>query len=166
MCSGKFQDLTGKRFGKLVVIERILNIRPVRWKCKCDCGNSHEVTSESLKNGDCKSCGCFRSWNSKFNNPNRKHNLRNHPLYRIWHGIKNRCLNSNEPGYKFYGAKGIKICDEWKNDIKAFYLWSIENGWKKGLTIDRINSKGNYEPSNCQFLTRKENSEKMQKEKC
>lgn len=81
------------------------------------------------------------------------------PLYAVWCGIKSRCYNPNTANYKYYGAKGIVMCDEWKNDFKAFYNWAIDNGWQLGLTIDRHpNQKGNYEPSNCRIATMKEQS--------
>jgi hypothetical protein len=160
---GKFQDLTGKRFGKLVVLskkEKGTARKSTRWLCRCDCGNDHLTTSTNLRVGDCKSCGCYRIENSRNNNPNKKHSLRYHPLYRVWCGIRYRCSNPNEPGYKYYGAKGIKVCDEWLNDVNSFIKWGMENGYSKGLTIDRIDSKGNYEPDNCQWLTRIDNSKK------
>lgn len=79
------------------------------------------------------------------------------PLYSIWCGIKTRCYNAKAANYKYYGAKGIVMCDEWKNDFMVFYKWAINNGWQPGLTIDRYpNGKGNYEPSNCRIATMKQ----------
>lgn len=86
----------------------------------------------------------------------KQHHLRHTRIYNIWTGIKSRCLNKNHKDYQLYGKRGIKVCDDWKNDIRAFYSWSIENGYKEDLTIDRIDPNGNYEPSNCRWVTMKE----------
>lgn len=122
-------------------------------KCRCDCGIEKEYRLCSIKNSNTKSCGCLtRELNkTKFT----KHNLRYHPLYHTWESIKARCYNKNHKEYKNYGSRGIVICHEWKNNFKSFYDWAILNGWQKGLTIDRINNDGNYEPDNCRFTTQK-----------
>jgi len=79
-------------------------------------------------------------------------------LYRIWKGIKSRCFNPKQQNYKRYGGKGIKICDEWKNSYLTFKSWALANGYRHNLTIDRIDSDGNYCPENCHWLTLSENS--------
>jgi hypothetical protein len=89
------------------------------------------------------------------------HNKR---LYWIWQGMKRRCYNSNCNCFKWYGSKGITVCDEWKNDFSKFKEWALSSGYTDLLTIDRIDSNKNYEPSNCQWITQSENSKKMQKE--
>lgn len=80
------------------------------------------------------------------------HRLSSHPLYKTWNRIKNRCYCKTSYDYKDYGAKGISMCDEWKDDFLKFFYWSIHNGWKKGLSIERKNVYGNYEPSNCEWI--------------
>lgn len=88
------------------------------------------------------------------------HGLSKHPLFRVWSHIIDRCSKSHKSN-KYYFSKGITMCDEWKNDFKKFYDWAISNGWQKGLTIDRLDTTKNYEPSNCEFVTKSENSKRM-----
>lgn len=158
----KLRDLTGQRFGKLIVIERAENyIQPngqkkTKWKCICDCGNEIVTVGHNLTRGVCTSCGCVRK--EKVIKMNKTHGKSNHILYSKWEHIKDRCLNPNDKGYKNYGGRGIKICDEWIDSFETFYNWSMQNGYKEGLTIDRIDVNGNYEPSNCRWVTMKEQS--------
>ena len=85
-----------------------------------------------------------------------KHGLRNTRLYRIWANIKTRCYNENDPHFERWGKRGIKMCDEWRNDFEVFYDWSMSHGYSDELTIDRIDNDGNYEPQNCRWTTIKE----------
>ena len=89
-------------------------------------------------------------------NPNYKDGRKGTRLYRIWANIKTRCLNPNSTHYQYYGAKGITICDEWKDDFQSFYDWSMANGYSDELTIDRINNDFGYSPDNCRWATLKE----------
>ena len=89
-------------------------------------------------------------------NSNYKHGLRNTRLFSIWANIKTRCTNSNSTFYNRYGGRGITICDEWKDNFKAFYDWAMANGYQDNLTIDRIDNNGNYEPNNCRWVTVKD----------
>lgn len=75
------------------------------------------------------------------------------PLYGIWCSIKARCYNPRTKAYKDYGGRGIVMCDEWKNDYQSFELWALDNGYTKGVSIDRVNNLGNYEPKNCRWVT-------------
>ena len=145
-------DLTGKRFKRLTVIKRVYreDSNLVYWLCKCDCGNKKEVRADSLKNGSTQSCGCYAKELAT------KHGLSHHPLYSIYNSMKERTTNKNIADYKYYGDRGIKVCKEWENDFMKFYNWAIDNGYKNGLSIDRIDVNGDYEPSNCRWSTAKE----------
>lgn len=158
----KFIDLTGQRFGRLLVIERTENLNGnARFRCKCDCGNEIFALSTNLKkkHGATKSCGCFiRELTKK---RSTTHGMTNTRIFRTWVGMKHRCEDSKN---EHYGARGIKVCDEWTNDFMSFYNWSMENGYNDSLTIERIDVNGNYEPSNCKWATIKEqNSNKTNK---
>lgn len=120
---------------------------------RCFCGKLFIGRVNSVKVGHKTSCGCKR-------NGRPTHGLSSHPLYRKWSGMISRTTNKKEMSYKNYGQRGIIVCDKWRNDFLEFYNWAIKNGWEKGLTIDRIDVNGNYEPSNCQWLTMKENTMK------
>ena len=123
--------------------------------CKCTCGNTCIVERFHLKYGHTQSCGCLKKGIGKIN---YKHGMEKSRLYHIWQGIKRRCLNKNEDKYAQYGGRGIKICDEWKNNSSNFIKWALNNGYEDNLTIDRIDVDGNYEPSNCRWVTMKEQS--------
>ena len=152
--SARYDGLTGK-YGKLTIIECVgkdeKNYK--LYRCKCDCGNEVIVKGTYLSTGHTKSCGC-----------NRKNQFTTHGfsskderLYNIYNSIFHRCYHKNCNGYKYYGAKGIKICDEWQKDIKLFFDFAYSHGYDKTKTIDRINSCGDYCPENCRFVSKKLN---------
>lgn len=151
---GVLKDKSGQRYGRLTVIRRTENSKHPKWECVCDCGNIKSIYQSNLISGDAKSCGCY-SLEEKIKN-NTTHGLSKTRLFRIYQGMKNRCYNQNIKGYKDYGAKGIIICKDWLDDFVSFYNWSLKNSYADNLTIDRINTNGNYEPNNCRWATMKE----------
>ena len=161
----KINDLTGQKFGRLKVVEHYGSNKNGRalWLCHCDCGNKKVVVGNSLINKVTTSCGCYNKEHSK--HIHTKHNMSYSKLYKVWQGMKTRCYNKNFMYYCNYGARGITICNEWLNDFKSFYDWAINSGYKEGLTIDRINNDGNYEPSNCRWITRAEQNRNQRKTK-
>lgn len=160
----------GKRFGRLLIVKRADDAvnpngkRVIRYNCKCDCGNEKIIRKCHLASGKIISCGCFHK--EQLGNMRRTHGFSHKErLYGVWLNIKDRCYNSNNNHYNSYGGRGITMCEEWLNDYLAFRNWCIDNGYveeirnsgRNNITIDRIDVNGNYEPSNCRFLTNKEN---------
>ena len=148
-----YEDLTGKRFGMLVVEKRLSEKkgRSFQWQCKCDCGNTTIAFTNLLKSGRKRSCGCL-----KFASKNATHGFSKTRLYHIWQGMKKRCYNKSDGSYADYGGRGITICEEWLNDFVAFRRWALSNGYKDDLTIERDDVNGNYEPSNCKWIPKGE----------
>ena len=148
-------DFTNKRFGKIVCIKplRVNNHKEVVWLCKCDCGNFCEKSSGAFKNiSKIASCGCMKGKKPHITNLELKNYK---PIHECYVNMKTRCYNPNYELYSRYGGRGIKVCDEWKNNFKEFYNWAI-NGWKKELTLDRINNDDDYKPDNCRWVDRVE----------
>lgn len=144
---GSLIDLTGNRYGRLVVVgrseskKRANNRTRTMWRCVCDCGNYIIVESSHLKSGHSKSCGCIT----------KKHGMFGTRIYKIWSGMKDRCFNKNNDAYKNYGGRGITVCHEWLEFI-PFYEWAMNNGYRDDLTLDRENVNGNYCPENCRWV--------------
>lgn len=150
-------ELTGKTFNNLTVLhpEGVDRLGHVLWKCRCTCGNLRLVRGFSLRKNLIKSCGCIKI--NSVGNRSKTHGKSKSLEYKIWTGIKNRCTNINSKDYKSYGGRGIKVCDRWLNSFENFLedMGERENLY---LSIDRIDTNGDYEPSNCKWATIKEQS--------
>lgn len=149
-------DLTGKKFGRLIVIKKVgkNKFNNVLWECQCNCGNKKVTISTNLINGICKSCGCLHKEGNR-----KKHNMSNTRIYNTWHNMIERCYNKKCNEFKNYGGRGIKVYKYWQtknNGFENFYNWAIKNNYNDNLTIDRINNNGNYTPKNCRWVTMKE----------
>ena len=152
-------DITGQRFGRLVALEYSHTDRDRKavWLCKCDCGNSHLARTKDLRSGNTKSCGCYAIDVAR--KVNTKHGACKTRLYRIHSMMKNRCSNQRDRHWKWYGAKGVTICEEWKS-FEPFQAWALANGYADNLVIDRKDSSKGYSPDNCQWITQSENATK------
>lgn len=132
-------------------------------EAKCICGVIKSYPLRYLKTGNTKSCGCVRR--RKIIEATTTHGYTNHPLYSVYQDMKRRCYDSKCQSYKDYGGRGIKVCDEWLDDVKSFCDWGMVNGYQKGLELDKINNYKNYEPSNCRFVTRAKGNVNMRRVK-
>lgn len=157
--SARRPDISGYRFGRLTVIERIRSDEKGQsiWKCLCECGGFVEASTHSLRTGNTKSCGCLWRDTMKNNKPNLKHGLsrlqngKHRRLFKIWLGMKDRCNNKNAPAYQGYGGRGIKVSQEWM-DYQVFHNWAMSHGYRDDLTIERINNDGDYCHENCTWI--------------
>ena len=160
----KLEDLTGRRFGYLTVLNRVENDAhgKTQWRCLCFCGNETVVAASDLKksNRDKRSCGCM-TWIT-IRESRKTHGLSHHPAWGVWHSMKQRCLDPNHHAYHNYGGRGITVCERWQESFENFWE-DMGPTWKKGLELDRIDNDKGYGPENCHWVTRKENTRNTRK---
>ena len=152
---GVRKDLTGMKYNRWTVIERAENAPDgkSRWLCRCDCGTEKVISQQSLVMNKTISCGCYRKeWASTHG---VTHGMKKTRLYRIYQGMKGRVTSPSNKYWDKYGGRGISLCDEWKKGFEPFRDWALANGYTDELTLDRIDNDGNYEPSNCRWVSYK-----------
>ena len=151
----------GGRYGKLTVIDLVAqgNANQRKYLCICDCGNKKVTSEDNLRRGHTRSCGCLRCGHGG----SKKKNIpfdSSSKLYQVWLGIRMRCFNPKNHNYKNYGARGIGMCDEWKDSYDAFRKWALANGYTnmpaRSISIERLDVNGDYCPENCKWATPKE----------
>lgn len=151
----KVKDIVGEKYGRLTVVKFYgIKNHKAMFECICECGNTTIAQGQLLRRGTTKSCGCLlRETREKCR---KTHGMTDTHLYGVWCTMKSRCHNPKSQRYELYGGRGIEVCEEWRNSFETFYEWAIANGYKDGLTIDRIDVDKDYRPDNCRWATVKQ----------
>ena len=156
----------GDRYGRFTIVQEVEKRNEKRYfLCKCDCGNTRIERLVAIRAGEVKSCGCLKQETDRENikkyimsHPNySEHDSYYKKMYGNWHDMKQRCQNQNSRAYKWYGGRGIRVCQEWQK-FRPFMEWALSNGWEEYLTIERNDVNGHYEPSNCSWIPRNKQS--------
>lgn len=150
-----FVSLIGQRFDRLVVQDEVPKEERTRqyepkYLCLCDCGNTVKVIGGHLRNGNTRSCGCLHI--DKITH----HGMHKHPMYNSWVNMKSRCDSPSSVNFAYYGGRGITYCEKWH--VFEGFLEDMQEGWAKGLSLDRIHNDGNYCKENCRWANRAEQS--------
>lgn len=155
---GHALDIAGQRFGRLLIMKRVMvrGAKNVMWMCRCDCGGSVVAAASNIKSGITQSCGCLARESAanllRGNTTQRTHHKSQTLEYNSWGSMKQRCCNPRCPKYPNYGGRGIKICDRWLHSFENF-LADMGPKPSRLYTLHRIDNDGNYESSNCEWAT-------------
>lgn len=155
----QYKDITGQKFGRLTAIKELqkskyvgnTRIQRAKWLCKCDCGKETVVIKENLSRGITKSCGCLKNDTQN----NKTHGMSKTRFYSEWCSMIRRCENKKDKSYRRYGGRGITVCDRWRKDFMNFYE-DMQGDYDDGLTLDRIDNSLGYNPSNCRWVSMKQ----------
>ncbi len=156
---GKFVDLSGRRYDRWLVLHRVLNgKRNTYWRCRCDCGNEGTIQGPSLVHGTSRSCGCLKNETTAARN--MKHGMSKTPMHELWSGMLSRCRNPKHKGFANYGGRGITVCERWQ----SFARFLEDVGERPdGMTLERENTNGHYEPGNVIWATPKQQARNMRR---
>jgi hypothetical protein len=160
------EEMIGLKFGRLTVTRYKgyysksgnPKSKDHHYSCECECGNRKIHSRKNLLQGNSNSCGCLHK--KLLSDRLTKHGMTNSRIYHLYYSMIDRCKNNTDQNWNRYGGRGVSVCEEWlgENGFQNFYTWSMKSGYNDNLTIDRKDNDGNYEPKNCRWITRKEQS--------